>query len=170
MDPFAIMWLLDLWAVISKHPLSGEQEQNSREWHGAASGESQVGHQEEALHQGRWWAWDRLPRAVGTAPSYWHPRSVYHSDICSDFWMVLWSRRLDSILVIPSQLEIFYHSMILSSSTSVATCWRDALALHQAVRCISMPVTKRVEQGSVNDWFLNELCLSSLYFQRRNRN
>jgi len=77
MDPFAIMWLLDLWAVISKHPLSGEQQQNSREWHGAASGECQVGHQEEALHQGRWWAWDRLPRAVGAAASYWCPRSVW---------------------------------------------------------------------------------------------
>lgn len=80
MDPFAIMWLLDLWAVISKHPLSGEQEQNSRE-----CTECQAGHQEEALHQGRWWAWDRLPRAVGTAPSYWHPRSV-----CLSFRHMFW--------------------------------------------------------------------------------
>jgi len=66
-------------------------QQDSREWHGAVSGEGQ-------LKVRKWffsrelWAWKRLPRAVGTAPSWWSSRGVWTllSDMGFEFWVVLY--------------------------------------------------------------------------------
>ena len=59
------------------------------------------------------WARNRLPRAVGTALSWWSSMSVWRmlSDIWSDFWVVP-EIDLDSMILMgPFQLQIFYDSM-----------------------------------------------------------
>jgi len=56
------------------------QWQNARECHGLASGEGQVGVRERFCTRGQW-AWNKLPRAMGTASScrsstsFWTPLS-----------------------------------------------------------------------------------------------
>jgi len=45
-----------------------ERKYEPPEWHGAASGEGQLGFRDRVCTRGRW-AWNGLPRAVGTAPS-----------------------------------------------------------------------------------------------------
>ena len=60
-----------------------------------------------------WQAHNRLPRAVGTALSWWSSMSVWRmlSDIWSDFWVVP-EIDLDSMILMgPFQLQIFYDSM-----------------------------------------------------------
>ena len=44
------------------------QQQGPREQHGAVSGEGQLGVRDRGCNRGRW-AWNGLPRAVGTARS-----------------------------------------------------------------------------------------------------
>ena len=84
------------------------------ERHGAVSGEGQLGVRDRVCTRGRW-AWNGLPRAVGTAPSAGVQGA---SGQCSqtlglNLGGAVWSQRLDSVnLVGAFQLRMFYDSMI----------------------------------------------------------
>jgi len=71
------------------------QQQGPREWHGAVSGEGEVGVRGRFCIRG-WWAWNRLPRAAGTALNCPRSRSIWTavSDILSDFWVILCGSRV----------------------------------------------------------------------------
>ena len=81
--------------------------------HGAASGEGQVGFRKRFFTTG-WWAWNRLPRELDMAPSWWSSRSVWTTptEMWFGFWVALcgprsWTPRF---LWVPSNLG---NSMIL---------------------------------------------------------
>lgn len=82
--------------------------QNLREWHGAVLGRVWLGVRKKFFPK-EWWAWNRLPRAVGTAQSAW-VWGVF-GEHCQIQGLILggtvWSRGLDlAILVGPFQLML----------------------------------------------------------------
>ena len=95
---------------------SVRQQQGPRERHGAVSGQGQLGVRERVCTRGQW-AWNGLPRAVGTAPScrssgnIWTPLSATRFG----FGWSVWCQELDSMTVmVLSQLKVFCNSRCIS--------------------------------------------------------
>jgi len=62
------LWRLQLLTGRGEAALLSVTATGPRERHGAVSGEGQLGVRDRGCTTGRW-AWNGLPRAVGTAPS-----------------------------------------------------------------------------------------------------
>ena len=79
-------------------------------WKASLRGEGQVGVRGRLCPIG-WWAWNRVPRAVGTASSCWSSGSV--GTLLSAIGFGWCCVDASVILMGPFQLGIFYHSVML---------------------------------------------------------
>ena len=85
------------------------------ERHGAVSGEGQLGVRDRVCSRGRW-AWNRMPRAVGTAPSA-GVREALDITLRHRVWLLggaVWNPELVSVILVGLfQVGIFCDSVVL---------------------------------------------------------
>jgi len=93
------------------------QQQDLKEWHGAVTEEVQVRYPEKVLNWEADWALEQAPQGNGHGLRLLEFKKCLDSVLRHRIWILrgaVWSQELDSvILVCPSQLRIFYVSVIL---------------------------------------------------------
>ena len=118
-----------------------------REWHGAVSGEGQLGVRDRVCTSGRW-AWNGLPKAMGTASGCWCSRSIFTplSYIGFEFWVVLYG--CQGWTWWPLQVPYGYSMILwdviharLSITDSQNALWQQQL-LRMYMHCRNSPLKK----------------------------